>query len=413
MFFDRDTFLKTLSLLFRPETFSLRRLVVVLGFMFATMLINVVVWVFQRLDDVLYPRHRETVVEAPVFVIANPRSGTTFLHRLMCLDEERFTYMRTWQTVLPAVSMYRLIGTIERVDRAIGRPLGRLIRLSERAMFKGWDGVHAVGWSAAEEEEFIFISSLLSPDAWMVLPFPREFREVDFLDRLPDAKRLRVMAHFKDCVRRHVFATGNNRVYLSKNVFVAGRLKSYCETFPDARYVHLVRHPYSSLASTISMFTAPWSMHSPEIPRDSEDFRYWAELGTDYYQYVFDNAEALAPGRFITYTYDQLIGDPRGTVRDIYARLGIELSEAFDERLRREAAMARHYTSSHDYSMHEYGITEEWVYSRIPAVFERYGFAKYPGHDGEGGGVDAAQSTAVAPRREAPEPMGAVAGEPA
>ena len=65
------------------------------------------------------------------------------------------------------------------------------------------------------------------------------------------------------------------------------------------------------------------------------------------------------------------------------------MSEAYDARLARESQLSRHYHSVHDYSMHEYGLTEDAVYERLQPVFERYGFAKYPGHDGEEQCVDA------------------------
>ena len=35
------------------------------------------------LDHVFYPRHRKQAIDRPIFIIGNPRSGTTFLHRLL------------------------------------------------------------------------------------------------------------------------------------------------------------------------------------------------------------------------------------------------------------------------------------------------------------------------------------------
>ena len=34
------------------------------------------------LDYVFYPSHRKQPIDRPIFIIGNPRSGTTFLHRL-------------------------------------------------------------------------------------------------------------------------------------------------------------------------------------------------------------------------------------------------------------------------------------------------------------------------------------------
>src|ERR1700753_1491001 len=35
------------------------------------------------LDYVFYPGHRKQPIDRPIFIIGNPRSGTTFLHRLL------------------------------------------------------------------------------------------------------------------------------------------------------------------------------------------------------------------------------------------------------------------------------------------------------------------------------------------
>ena len=35
------------------------------------------------LDHLFYPRHRKQPIDRPIFIIGNPRSGTTFLHRLL------------------------------------------------------------------------------------------------------------------------------------------------------------------------------------------------------------------------------------------------------------------------------------------------------------------------------------------
>lgn len=415
MSYDRKIFVRVLRELFAPKTFSLRRVVVVLGFMFAVSFVSAVRWCFQQLDRVLYPKLKDCRVEAPVFVVANPRSGTTFLHRLLSLDDERFTCMLTWQTIFPSVSAYALVRGIARVDRWLGRPLGRLVHVFERSMFKGWDGVHHVGFSAPEEEQLVFISTLIDPSAWMMLPSPQKFRDIDCLDDLDEKRRRKVMRLYRDALRAHVFAESRGRqILLSKNVFHAGRLRSIVETFPDARFVHLVRHPYSSLASSCSMFTAPWAIHSPHKRLDDGDGRYFAEIGIEYY----DRMHRLEPElrergmQFHTYRYDDLIDDPKRVVEDIYDRLGLEMSDAFRARLTAEANKSRRYKSEHEYSLEEFGITRDEVYEAIPHIFEAYGFDRHPESQTDDDGVDAG----VRPEPQSAEDderVGAAAAQPA
>ncbi|MFT6396041.1 MAG: hypothetical protein ACJAYU_000783 [Bradymonadia bacterium] len=381
---------------FRPSTFSFRSLFWSLAVLIVFPIFNAVIWSLQMLDHVFYPKLRHTTVEKPVFVLANPRSGTTFLHRLMAMDEERFTHMRLWQTIFPSVLAYRTIAFIGRIDRVVGRPLGRMLGLLERAAFKGWDGVHHVGFNQAEEEETVFISSLIDPPIHFAIPHPQEYRHHIMLDDLSAERRAPIMAKYKRALRAHVFATGNNRVLLSKNVFMGQRIESILEVFPDARFVHLVRHPYSSLASTISMFTGPWSFFNPDVPKDSDDYRYWAEIGMDTYSRVHRLEPELHERgvKFVTFTYEQLTSNPKGTVESIYESMDVEMSPEFARRLDDETAKAQRYQSTHAYNLDEYGMKPADIYNTIPEIFEAYGFEKNPGSETSDGGIDAAVGVA-------------------
>lgn len=369
-----STALRILRALARPRNLSIRRTLSVLAMLVAIGAISVVVHGARALDHVLFPRFRREDVDSPIFVIANPRSGTTFMHRLMCLDEERFTYFQLWQTILPSVTLYRLIGAVSAMDRVVGSPLGRLMRFIESRAFAGWDGVHAVGMNRAEEEEFIFLMKLLTPSMLMFFPFPDELRFVDFIDELPDRKRRRLMRFYKESLRRHVYAVGGDRAILSKNVFFGGRMKAIEETFPNARYVHLVRHPYSALPSMMSMFTGPWRFHSPDWGKDSDAYRYWGRLGVDYYKAYLERGDRIHASRFIALTYDELVDDPKATIERVYEQLEIPMSDAFRHRLLQETQKARAYRSSHDYSLEEYGLDRREIYEELREVFERYGF---------------------------------------
>lgn len=368
------TALRFVQLTFSRRFFSPRRVLTVLVMLFAIAAFSTFVAVFRALDPLFYPALRKTKVEEPIFVIANPRSGTTFMHRLMCLDEERFTYFKLWQTILPSVLLYRLVGVISRVDGWLGRPAARVLRAFERLAFGGWDGVHAVGFERAEEEETLFLFHLLTPSMFMFFPFGRDVRHADYIDQLPPKKRARLMRYYSESLRRHVFATGEGRAVLSKNVFFAGRMESILETFPDARFVHLVRHPYSAVPSLVSMFSAPWRFHSPEWETTSEHHRYWSDLGIAYYKTYLTYADRIDPAQFIALTYDELIDDPRATIERVYDQLDIPMSEDFRRRLMHETQRARKYKSSHGYSLEEYGLDAHEIYEELRPVFERYGF---------------------------------------
>jgi hypothetical protein len=46
------------------------------------------------LDDIFYPEWKNQLVEKPLFIVGNARSGTTWFHRLIASDSNTFTSFR-------------------------------------------------------------------------------------------------------------------------------------------------------------------------------------------------------------------------------------------------------------------------------------------------------------------------------
>ena len=102
MFFDFRLYLKVIRLVL-SDTPKPKRLFVHLSLIFLITLWAAFNAVFLLLDYVFTPFFRKSKIEQPVFIVGNARSGTTFFQRLLCGDEERFVYFRTWEVLFPSV----------------------------------------------------------------------------------------------------------------------------------------------------------------------------------------------------------------------------------------------------------------------------------------------------------------------
>ncbi len=56
------------------------------------------------IDELVFPKYREQEMVEPLFIIGNPRSGTTFLHCLLELDKERYNSFLTVEMIFGAIS---------------------------------------------------------------------------------------------------------------------------------------------------------------------------------------------------------------------------------------------------------------------------------------------------------------------
>ena len=331
----------------------------------------------QRLDDALYPEWKQTAVKEPVFIFAGARSGTTLLHRLLALDEERFTSFKLYQTVMPSVSAYKAIDALSALDEKFlgGRFAKNLLALDQN-LFPKFRDIHPMGLTEAEEEEALFIYTLLSPAMLLLFPFVDGVPRAWSMDHVPESAKAKVMDFYRSCIQRHLMAEGADRTMLVKSVLAAPRAEAMLDTFPDGRVIHLVRHPYESIASAISLLTLSWRGLFPDWKPDGPEFRRFGYLMMEFYRRYSDLGERLGEDRFITVPFDELTKDPQGQVEAIYERFGWEMPGNVRDRLVRECSVKKQFKSTHKYSLEDFGLTKDEVYEELSDLFDKYGFER-------------------------------------
>ncbi len=373
MYIHYQNLFKALRLTFSLGYFSLRHAAISVVFIVLFLILRGFVWCVRLLDHVCYPAYKKQKITAPIYIIGNPRSGTTFTHRLISKDG-RYTYFELYHTIFPAVTFYKFFAAVGKVDALLGNPFGRLLNAVSRKGFQGWDKIHKTGPKEVESDEMLFVYAMLSPLLGLLFPFFSELEGVKFADKLPLKKRHKLMAYYKDCLKRHMYATGPDKILLEKVALIAGRLDSILETLPDMRIIYLVRHPYESIPSLISMYQVPWKTLAPQALKDSRPSREVAAMIFEYYRYLLELKRKLPEGKFIEVRYADLVADPKGTVEKIYNRLNLPITEEYRQILEIEDEKARRYKSRHQYSLEDFGLSKEMVYKELEVVFKEYGF---------------------------------------
>lgn len=216
-------------------------------------------------------------MESPLFIVGNARSGTTWLHRLITADSNRFTTMRTWEIIFaPSVTWRVLFRSIYCLDSLLsgGLLFKALMFLEERILGSPTaraNSVHHVGLFEAEEDEFLMIhvgyaqlvlfffplaSDLLHP-LIMFDYTPESGPGSQPEDHLAQAVKATIFGYYRQCVQRHVYyhsqlRGGGRLIFVSKNPTFTLRIPSVYAAFPDARVVCLLRDPMQSVPSMVS-----------------------------------------------------------------------------------------------------------------------------------------------------------------
>jgi hypothetical protein len=173
-------------------------------------------------------------------------------------------------------------------------------------------------------------------------------------------------------LQRHLYANGPNKTLLSKATQSSGSVESLREEFPDARFITIIRHPYKSIASHVSVFYPVWRAHSPEIAKDSPVSKAYALLAVRWYQHLFQFGAKMDRSRFYCLDYRDLVAHPRDAMETIYRHFGWNPSDAWREKLNVATDRQRGFKSNHEYTLEEFGLTKAWVDEELGPIMEHY-----------------------------------------
>jgi omega-hydroxy-beta-dihydromenaquinone-9 sulfotransferase len=326
------------------------------------------------LDPIVFRRLRDVEVTAPVFITGHARSGTTLLHRLMSMAPGRFSVFRLYEMFLPSLIEKKILRALGSVDRRLlgSRIEAAVLRAEQRSTLSEAQDMHRTGLLQPEEDDFVLTCSLAS-GFWIVLaPYMREldFYYVD--ERSPRARR-RLMSFYKECVRRQLYLNGADRTHLSKNPTFTGRIESLIETFPDARFVVLMRDPRETIPSLLKLLQRTWHGGGWDDEAIDGSIRVLAEQSFHTYRYPLEVLDRHPDVPRAIVDYRDLVASPKRTIAEVYARLGLEMTPSFERVLDDEEQRDVH-EKTYTYSLEEFGLRDDEIRTRLADLYERFGW---------------------------------------
>ena len=292
-----------------------------------------------------------------VFIVGHWRSGTTFLHNLMCQAKDA-TFVSTYQTVFA-----NYMGS-----QPIIKPFMRLVMPERRPA----DNVR-LGADLPQEEEFAF-SNVNPHTYYRYMYFPKDYRkfynESVHFDGLSSDEIDRFEQDYKDVLAKALMYRPGN-IMVVKNPVHTARLPWLHKTFPDARFIHIHRSPYEVFRSTMRFFssllpTLWFHQVSEEFLRDMI-FDVYNKLYLD-----FDMAIAQMPGlRLTDVRYSDLLASPVAELRRIYQELDLPgFAESEARFISYSQKRKSHKIQQYDYSGHERELIED----NLGTFIDRWGY---------------------------------------
>lgn len=319
-----------------------KRVILFTGLWIAQVILNLLHIIGFIADALFFPTLRRTSVDRPIFITGIPRSGTTFLQRLLA-EDPRLTTLTTWECVLaPTVSERYAWLALARVLS----PFARLSRLLPSRWRREMDGIHEIGLTEAEEDFLLlwpinacFLLFLLAPGSGYAWNLGR------FDSRLPRWWRRQVMRYYRRCVRNHLYFHGSEKRFLSKNPSFTSLHNSLRETFPDAYLIGCTRHPneavasqFSSLAPALRLLARPESAERIQAPL--------LEVLSGYYRQLSESGER---GDCLLIEQQALKQNLWAEIAALYHYSDLTLTPPLRAWFERESTRSRQHTSQHHY----------------------------------------------------------------
>lgn len=272
---------------------------------------------------------RQTAVtDAPVFVIGHWRSGTTHLHNLLCLDDQ-FCYPNTYQTVNPFTFL-----TTEHLN---ARLFGWLLP-ETRPM----DNMRLTFASPQEDE--LALSMICRRSLYMGISFPRleshYARYLSFRQAEPEARQAFLDA-LEWLVKKLTFKY--QRPVMLKSPGHTARIAMLLSRWPQARFIHIHRDPYTVFRSSQRYFdTATWYTYMQKPDRDTVDEQILQRY-VELYGAFFEQRPLIPARQFAELAFEELEAEPVATLERIYERLQLTGFETLRPKLECAAAQAADY----------------------------------------------------------------------
>ncbi len=357
-----------------PARLTPKRLAFLLFFFPISTILKLSSWLGFAWDDIFYKDYQHQKLTQPVFIIGNPRSGTTYLHRLLAKDEHNFSYMRMWEIFFaPSISQRRFLWFFQKLDNRFGGKVQKWLLDQEQ---KTWlsNPAHRLSLSEAEEDESVLFNIWETIFTSVFFPHPDLVRRYAYFDKqVPLRERRKIMRFYRSCLRRHLFARNSDKKFLSKNPTFSAKVGSLYEFFPDAKIIYLVRNPLETVPSIISWMSFQWKQFSDS--QESYLYKdYMLELAHEWYAYPLERFASAPPDSYSILRYEDLVQDPKGIISDVYRTFGFEMDRAFERILEQESQRERSFRSQHKYSLRKMGLSKKQIIKNFRFVFERFRF---------------------------------------
>lgn len=275
------------------------------------------------LDDLLFPKYRQQVIRTPVFIVAQPRSATTFLHRTLASDENTFFGIRLLEWRYPSIvlqKLFQVTGFLERMNQVNYWGGSEQAELTEKMHYSYLNDYEDDGFLF--EECFFYQFYVINR-----FPYPRLVESLNSFNKLSPSVQQRMLQTQYKVIQKVLYLRGGEQIYVSKDNECLQRVEMMRSLYPGALFVTITRSVELFMNSYVTLINQSAYCKSgvdvTQIPNwEAMQRSVRMEAASQTVQFF----KGLSPEQKLCFSFDRLTQNIKDSVEIVYRHLNLTLT---------------------------------------------------------------------------------------
>ncbi|MDG2029348.1 MAG: sulfotransferase [Acidimicrobiales bacterium] len=309
-----------------------------------------------------HPEVADVEITAPIFIVGVSRSGTTALSHLLSVDPG-VRSPRQWEAQSPVPPpVAATYETDERHLAAVEADENSVIN----ALNPGFKAMHHDPPHMPTECVPIMAGNMVS------LQFNAMFNLPSYADFILAVDHVDTYRYHRRVIQ--LLASRYPGRWILKTPHHALGVDALAEVYPDARFIWTHRDPAACIASTASISYNLGSTFSDADHRHSAGV-LWTRVLSEMLERLEDDRTRHGD-RFIDVDYGDLVSDPIGVARAIYASVDEPFTAETEQRMATHVGEHKqHRWGRHEYTYEDFGLSRDELLERHESYRSTYGLA--------------------------------------
>ncbi len=332
-------------------------------------------WIGFFLDDLFFSGYKKIRIKKPVFIVGFPRSGTTFLQRVLAGDKANFTSLCLWELLFaPSITERKILIAADKLDKLLGHPFKRFLSRIEKKTLGRFGNIQSMALDAPWEDYFLLLPVCACFLLVLVFPYSNRLWDLACFDRcVPEAEKKKTMEFYRSGLQRHLYVHGEQKRILSKNPSFTGMIETLKGTFPDCKIIGCVRNPLDAVPSLVSSMQTGGRFFGHDL--NNRQFRdKLIDMLVFYSVHLIRNFSRWPEQDRAFVSMETLTENVQKQVIELYRKLDYPLTPSFQMVLEKELARSRNFQSKHDYCLYRFDLKPEDIREKFNLVFEKFGY---------------------------------------